>query len=114
MFTKLVLASAVAIPLGLLGLSSAAMAASDWNPNSSYNPPYDIPIYKQTLHHPRAGVMHHAAMSCAAARQRVLDDGYRHVTTRECDGRTFVFNATRHGRAVVLHLDPRNGQVLHG
>lgn len=114
MFTKLALASAVAIPLGLLGLSGAAMAESDWNPNSSYNPPYDIPIYKQTLPHTRAAVILHSAMSCAAARKIVREDGYRHVATRECAAGNYVFRATRHGREMVLHVNPRNGQVWHG
>lgn len=113
MFTKLALASAVAIPLGFVSLSGAALAESDWNPNSSYNPPYDIPIYKSAPIHMRAPVTHHAGMSCAAARNVVREDGFHHVTARECSGGQYVFHATRNGRAMVLYVNPRTGHVSH-
>ena len=113
MFTKLALASAMAIPLGLFSLSGAAMAESDWNPNSSYNPPYDIPIYKSAPLQLRTAPARHAAMTCAAARKIVSEDGFHHVTARECGGGQYVFHATRNGRAMVLYVNPRNGHVSH-
>jgi len=113
MFTKLALASAVAIPLGFVGLSGSAFAESDWNPNSSYNPPYDIPIYKSAPMHVRAQITHHAGMSCAAARSVVRDDGFHNVTARQCSGGQYVFHAMRNGRAMVLYVNPRTGHVSH-
>src|SRR5215216_6033173 len=120
MFTKLALASAVAIPLGFVSLSGAALAEDDWNPNSSYNPSYDIPIYKSAaIHaksaaiHARAPVIHHAGMSCAAARNIVREDGFHNVMARECGAGEYVFHATRNGRAMVLYVNPRNGRVSH-
>ena len=114
MFTGLALTSAMAIPLALFSLSGAAMAESDWNPNSSYNPSYDIPLYKAAPAHSRAAVVPHAAMSCAAARKIVREDGYGHVKASECGGGNYVFHATHNGRAMVLHVNPRNGQVWRG
>src|SRR5215216_3520806 len=113
MFTKLALASAVAIPLGFVSLSGAALAEDDWNPNSSYNPHYDIPIYKSAPTHARAPVIRHAGMSCAAARRIVRDDGFHNVMARECGAGEYVFHATRNGRAMVLYVNPRNGRVSH-
>lgn len=96
MFNKLVLAAAVAVPLGMLGLSGSAMAG--------YNPTSHMPLARMPLRN--AG-----AMSCANARQLLREDGYRNVMARECDARTYVFGATRGGRHVVLRVNPRNGHV---
>ena len=101
MFSKLVLAAAVAIPLGMLSLSGSAMAG--------YSPTSQTPIAR-----PHSRMHHSAAMSCAAARRMIHANGYRNVVTRECDARTYMFRATRHGRTVVLHVNPRNGQVWRG
>ena len=100
MFNKLVLAAAMAIPLGMLGLSGSAMAG--------YSPTSHTPPARASLRMP--GV-YHAALSCTAARRMIREDGYRNVVTRECDARTYVFHATRHGRAVVLYVNSRNGHI---
>lgn len=102
MFNKLVLAAAVAVPLGVLGLSGSAMAG--------YSPTSHTPIARAPL---QASQAYDASMSCAAARRMVRADGYRDVVTRECDARNYVFDATRHGRAVVLHVNSRNGHISH-
>lgn len=105
MFSKLALAAAVALPLGMLGLSGAALA--------DYNTHYYIPV-KPVASAPKpaaAPMIHRAAMSCAVAGRTIRADGYRNVKARDCDGRNYVFHATHHGRAVVLHFNPRNGHV---
>lgn len=96
MFNKLALAAAVAIPLGLLSLSGAAMAG--YSPNS---------------HTPnaRAPLRMNGAMSCADARRMIHENGYRNVVTRECDARTYVFRAMRGNHHVVLHVNSRNGHM---
>lgn len=111
MFSKLVLAAAVALPLGMLGLSGAALA--DYTTHY-YIPVMPIPSAKKPapapmVHH--AAMVHRGAMSCAAAGRTVRADGYRNVKARDCDDRNYVFHATRHGRPVVLHVNPRNGHV---
>ena len=100
MFNKLVLAAAVAVPLGVLGLSGSAMAG--------YSPTSHTPIARAPLQAPEA---YDAAMSCAAARRMIHADGYRNVVTRECGARNYAFSAVRHGRAVVLRVNPRNGHM---
>jgi len=112
MFSKLVLATALAAPLGVFALSSSALAVTEWQPNGDYNPRYDIPLRQQPSMH--LGVIAaRPAMSCAAARKLVRDDGYHNVKTDSCSARNYVFEATRHGRVVVLHVDPRDGHVSH-
>jgi hypothetical protein len=111
MFSKLLLASAVLMPLGVASLSASATAEDMWNPNSSYNPKYDIKIY------PKAPVNHAMAparatkLSCAAAERIVRDDGFHRVQARDCGGRTYVFRAERHGRQVVVDVNSRNGHA---
>jgi hypothetical protein len=100
MFNKLVLAAAVAVPLGVLGLSGSAMAG--------YSPTSHTPVARASSQAPGT---YDAAMSCAAARRMIRADGYRDVVTRECDARHYVFRATHHGRVVVLRVNSRNGHI---
>lgn len=114
MFSKLLLASAVLIPLGVASLSASAMAEDMWNPNSSYNPKYDIKIYpKAPARHVQAP-MHHAMLSCQAAGRIVRQDGFHNVQARECGGRVDMFRAERHGHPVLVDVNPRNGHVWIG
>ena len=110
MFTKIIIAGALALPLGLAALTASAATDRAYNPSGSYNPPYDIPVYRAPMH-PRMAPMRHAALSCAAARAIVRKDGYRDVTARSCVGGEYTFRAIRHGHAVVLHVNSRNGHV---
>ena len=96
MLNKLVLAAAVAVPLGVLSLSGSAMAG--------YSPTSHTPLARMPLRN--AG-----AMSCADARRLLREDGYRNVVAHECDARTYVFGATRGGHHVVLRVNSRNGHV---
>jgi|SRR5690242_19235754 hypothetical protein len=112
MFTKLALASALAIPLGLFSLSGTAGAVTAWTPNGDYNPKYDIPMSPE--HAQPQMAIRHAAMSCAAARRIVRDDGYHNIRAETCGARIDKFDATRNGHRVVLHVDPRNGHVWQG
>lgn len=112
MFSKLILTTAVLLPLGLSGLSASARAEDMWNPNSSYNPPYDIQLNKRAPAHTPARVMPHAkTLSCAAAGRIVRDDGFHHVQARDCSGRTYVFRAERHGHPVLVGVNPHNGHA---
>jgi hypothetical protein len=101
MFNKLVLAAALAMPLAALNLTGPAMAG--------YSPTSHTPIAREPLRTPEA--YEDAGLSCSAARQMLHADGYRNVLTRDCDGRTYTFRATRDGRAVVLRVDSRNGHM---
>lgn len=105
MFSKLVLAAAVALPLGMLGLSGTAFA--------NYNTHYYIPVKPiPSAQKPAAApVVHHTAMSCAAAERKIRADGYSHVKARDCNDKTYTFHATRHGRGVVLRFNSQNGHM---
>ncbi|MFN0194836.1 MAG: hypothetical protein ACKVP5_23140 [Aestuariivirga sp.] len=53
-------------------------------------------------------------ISCNQARRLVRNSGYRNVTTRECSGRTYTFNATRKGRNVLVYVNSRTGSLRRG
>jgi hypothetical protein len=53
-------------------------------------------------------------LSCGEARARVRQSGFRNVTTIECNGRTYTFEATRRGRDVTVFVNSRNGRVWRG
>jgi len=110
MFSKLVLAAALAAPLGVFALSSTALAVTAWQPNGDYSPRYDIPLRQESSAHLGA-IAARPAMSCTAARRVVRDDGYHNVKTDSCRPGRYVFDATRNGHRIVLHVDPRNGHV---
>jgi hypothetical protein len=54
-------------------------------------------------------------ISCGEARRIVRENGYRNVRTRECNGSTYTFRATRpNGRTVNVYVNARSGSVSRG
>ena len=53
-------------------------------------------------------------ISCNEARRIVRQNGFRNVSTRECNGRTYTFTAMRRGDRVLVFVDSRNGNVWRG
>lgn len=53
-------------------------------------------------------------LSCGEAKWRVRDMGFRNVSTIECRGITYTFEATRRGRDVTVFVNSRNGRVWRG
>jgi hypothetical protein len=53
-------------------------------------------------------------LSCGQAKWRVRDMGFRNVSTIECRGVTYTFEATRRGRDVTVFVNSRNGRVWRG
>jgi hypothetical protein len=53
-------------------------------------------------------------LSCGEARARVRQSGFRNVSTIECNGRTYTFEATRRGRDVTVFVNSRTGAVWRG
>ena len=53
-------------------------------------------------------------LSCGEARRVVRNSGYRNVSTIECQGRTYTFEATRRGRDVTVFVNSRNGRIWRG
>ncbi len=106
MFSKFVLAVALAAPVGAFALSGPAFAVTAWQPNGDYSPKYDIPLSRAPSTSVGA-IAARPAMSCSAARRLVREDGFHQVRSESC----YVFDATRDGRRMVLHVNPRNGHV---
>ena len=53
-------------------------------------------------------------LSCGEARARVRHSGFRNVSTIECNGRTYTFEATRRGRDVTVYVNSLTGAVWRG
>lgn len=99
-----VLASAVTLPAGLLGLSASAATVQT---DQDYIPKHPVPIYE-------AGVVHHGPVDCVTARKIVREEGYRDVRARDCSGEAYLFRAERNGHVVHLRIDRENGRITRG
>ena len=53
-------------------------------------------------------------LSCGEARAKVRHSGFRNVSTIECSGRTYTFEATRRGRDVTVYVNSRTGELWRG
>jgi hypothetical protein len=53
-------------------------------------------------------------LSCNEARRIVRQNGFRNVVTRECQGRTYTFTATRRGHQILVFVNSRTGAVWRG
>ena len=53
-------------------------------------------------------------ISCNEARRIVRQSGFRHVMTRECEGRTYTFTALRRGHQILVFVNSRTGAVWRG
>ena len=54
-------------------------------------------------------------LSCGEAKRHVRANGFRNVSTIECRGTTFTFEATnRNGRHVTVFVNSRTGRVSRG
>jgi hypothetical protein len=56
----------------------------------------------------------HGRLSCREARRIVRNRGFKNVSTIECSGRTYTFEATRRGRDVTVYVNSRTGAVWRG
>lgn len=104
MLYKAALASAVALPFGLLALPGPVAAAV--HTEGDYHPQYYIQLVPSAT-----APVRRAAMSCAAARRMIRADGYHDVVVRDCRTPNYRFSAMRHGRPVVLWFDSRTGHL---
>ena len=62
----------------------------------------------------RSSAIHRGRLSCGDAKRRVRNSGFRNVSTIECQGRTYTFEATRRGRDVTVYVNSRTGEVWRG
>lgn len=115
---KLLMTLVVAAPIALgFGLGGATTADAKTSVNIYMGVPYYSyqvgPDYQFRKGHGwyRPGRPNHRKMSCNQARDLVRDRGYRNVQARNCGGQTYVFRATRNGRAVIVYVNSRTGAV---
>lgn len=134
MFRKTLLACSIALPLGLIGSAPAALADTDVDihfgvpfytyqvsPRYRY---YDDYGWYDAYRYPRfrGGYVDDDAedgyvavrpgrLSCGEARRIVRANGFRGVSVRECDGRTYSFVGFRNGRSYIIYVNSRNGRM---
>ena len=57
---------------------------------------------------------HRVNISCGQAKRIVRNKGFRNVSTRECEGRTYTFVAKRNGHRILVYVNSRTGAVWRG
>lgn len=53
-------------------------------------------------------------VSCGRAKARVINQGFRNVSTVECSGSTYTFRGIRKGKRVLVYVNSRTGAVWRG
>ena len=104
-------ALAVGIPMG----AQAGSSAKDFFDRNEIGDPYGCyGCYPRWgVYYPRVGV-YRGRLSCGEAKWRVRNSGFRNVSTIECQGRTYTFEATRRGRDVIVYVNSRTGAIWRG
>lgn len=84
-------------------------------------PHYDYQVGPDYRYRRGYGWYHHGGygnygrLSCREAKRQVRASGFRNVSTIECNGRTYTFEATnRRGRDITVFVDSRSGRVWRG
>ncbi len=109
---KVLLASAFAVTMAL-GVSTSAEAKSDFRiylgiPHFSFQVGPDY-RYRNGYgwYKPRPLFR----LSCLEAKREVRRNGFRNVSTVECNGKTYTFRATRNGDRQNVYVNSRTGVV---
>jgi hypothetical protein len=55
-----------------------------------------------------------ANISCSEAKRIVRNSGFRDVSARECEGRTYTFAAKRNGHRILVYVNSRTGSLSRG
>lgn len=53
-------------------------------------------------------------ISCNQAKRIVQNHGFRNVSARECEGRTYTFVAKRNGNRILVYVNSRTGSLSRG
>lgn len=111
---SIILASAFAAALAI-GLPAAAEAKTSVKLYFGV-PHYDYRVgpdyrYRDGWGWYQPSGIYRGRLSCGEAKWRVRNRGFRNVSTIECRGRTYTFEATRRGRDVTVYVDSRTGDV---
>ena len=121
---RLIIASAFAASM-VLGMASAADAKVRVGVFFGY-PHYDYQVdrdyryragygWYQPSYQPAYGYGYNRGrLSCGEAKRQVRISGFRNVSTVECRGRIFTFEATRRGKDITVYVDSRTGRISRG
>ena len=98
-------AFAAALAVGLPVMAQADSNVTDYMDRHQIGDPYGC--YGC---YPRWG-FYRNRISCGEAKWRVRSSGFRNVSTIECRGSTYTFEATRKGRDVIVYVNAKNGAL---
>lgn len=115
---KILVAAAIAVSMAF-GLSAAAEAKTsvgiyfgvphyDYRVGDDYRYREGYGWYQYGYNDRRA---YRGRLSCGEARRAVRNQGYRNVSTVECRGTTYTFEAMRRGRYFTVFVNARTGRV---
>jgi len=114
---KVIFASAFAAALAMgwsVGAEAGSNNARDFFDRNEIGDPYGCyDCYPRFGVYPRVG-LYRGRLSCGEAKWRVRNSGFRNVSTIECRGRTYTFEATRRGRDVTVYVNARTGAIWRG
>jgi len=133
MFTKTLIACAVALPLALIGAAPAALAHTDVNirlgvpfyahqvaPHYRYYrgygwyDPYRYPRFHGGGYYDDGddyAAAYPARLSCGEAAERVREHGFYRVRPRDCDGHNYAFDGVRRGHWSTIFVNSFTGRV---
>ena len=107
------LLAAVAITGGMASIAEAKVNFRIYLGEPYYN--YQIgPDYRYYNGRGWYRLKHRGNISCGEAKQIVRNKGFRNVSTRECEGRTYTFVAKRNGNRFLVYVNSRTGAVWRG
>jgi hypothetical protein len=116
---KILIAASVLAGALSVGLPSVAQAETNFKlylglPHYGYRVGPDYRFREgYGWYRPSVGVRH-GRLSCNEAKRMVRRSGFRNVSTIECSGRTYTFEATRRGRDITVYVNSRTGAVWRG
>jgi hypothetical protein len=116
---KILIAASVLAAALSVGIPSIAQADTKFKlylglPHYSYRVGPDY-RFREGYGWYRPGVgVRYGRLSCNEAKRMVRNSGFRNVSTIECQGRTYTFEAERRGRDVTVYVNSRTGAVWRG
>jgi hypothetical protein len=82
-------------------------------PGYYYDPYYDPPAYyDDDYSYGYVTSYRRYRISCGEAKEMLRDRGYYRVRTRDCEGRSYSFLATKRGVPFIVRVSARSGEII--
>lgn len=115
MIRNSLMAAAVAVTAGVFAIPQLAEANHrSWHNDDDVDINVQLGIGTPGYYYRDRSPRRYNRVSCGEARGILRDRGYYRIRTRECQGRTYTFRASKNGRNFVVYVNSRNGGVSRG